>query len=500
MKQINSLVSYLTTLVQPIKSRWNKLGDKTQTYISIFVLCALFVGYGYSYIDYEYYAYGLVPLVLLGVLLFVYELDKVLYLVAFLTPFSFNTLIGESFSISVLTEPFLIAFTALYLMEFLIKGNYSLKILKHPIAYAIYVYLIWMLITALTSTNFVVSIKYLSSKIIYIVSFFIAIIPLFKDTKKIKTVYTLYAVSLAFVVVYSSLAFAAKGFEFQYSFYIMQPFYNDHTAYGAVLAMFIPMAFLFSIDKTSSKTSRLFYFALFLLFLLGLALSYSRAAWMSIIPAIGLYIILKLRIKLKLILTVLISAVFIFFTFQGPILQLLEKNNQDSSGNITEHITSIANISTDASNVERLNRWFCVGRMFREKPVFGWGPGTYQFEYAGFQKSHQLSTISTNAGNLGNAHSEYFGALADSGLLGMLTVIGLFLTTLAVGIKVYKTSIDNNIRLLALFLTMSLLTYYTHGVLNNFLDTDKISIPFWMFTAAILALDVYNNKQIKTIK
>ena len=41
---------------------------------------------------------------------------------------------------------------------------------------------------------------------------------------------------------------------------------------------------------------------------------------------------------------------------------------------------------------------------------------------------------------------------------------------------------------------MSLVTYYTHGVLNNFLDTDKLSIPFWMFTAAILALDVYSRK------
>jgi hypothetical protein len=32
----------------------------------------------------------------------------------------------------------------------------------------------------------------------------------------------------------------------------------------------------------------------------------------------------------------------------------------------------------------------------------------------------------------------------------------------------------------------------THGFLNNFLDTDKLSVPFWGFTAIIVALDVYH--------
>ncbi|MFA6824752.1 MAG: O-antigen ligase family protein, partial [Bacteroidales bacterium] len=220
-----------------------------------------------------------------------------------------------------------------------------------------------------------------------------------------------------------------------------------------------------------------------------------RAAWMSVIPAIGIYLILKFKIKLKLILIIISAGVLFLFAFQTPILQLLEKNSQDSSGNIAEHITSISNISTDASNVERLNRWACAFRMFEEKPFLGWGPGTYQFEYAGYQKSYQLSTISTNAGNLGNAHSEYFGPMTESGVLGMISVIILFSTVIYTGIKVYKRAQNKTEGQLAIFLTMSLVTYYTHGVLNNFLDTDKLSIPFWFFTAAIVALDIYSQKR-----
>jgi hypothetical protein len=39
---------------------------------------------------------------------------------------------------------------------------------------------------------------------------------------------------------------------------------------------------------------------------------------------------------------------------------------------------------------------------------------------------------------------------------------------------------------------LGLITYFTHGFLNNFLDTDKLSVPFWGFVAIIVALDVYH--------
>jgi len=38
------------------------------------------------------------------------------------------------------------------------------------------------------------------------------------------------------------------------------------------------------------------------------------------------------------------------------------------------------------------------------------------------------------------------------------------------------------------------MTYFIHGVLNNYLDTDKASVPFWGFIAILVALDVYHRK------
>jgi hypothetical protein len=39
---------------------------------------------------------------------------------------------------------------------------------------------------------------------------------------------------------------------------------------------------------------------------------------------------------------------------------------------------------------------------------------------------------------------------------------------------------------------IGLFTYFLHGFLNNFLDQDKASAPFWSLIAILVALDVYH--------
>jgi hypothetical protein len=38
---------------------------------------------------------------------------------------------------------------------------------------------------------------------------------------------------------------------------------------------------------------------------------------------------------------------------------------------------------------------------------------------------------------------------------------------------------------------IGLITYIIHGFLNNFLDTDKITAPFYGMTAILVVLDLY---------
>lgn len=46
---------------------------------------------------------------------------------------------------------------------------------------------------------------------------------------------------------------------------------------------------------------------------------------------------------------------------------------------------------------------------------------------------------------------------------------------------------------MSLMIMLGLITYYVHGLMNNFLDTDKASVPFWGFTAMLVAMDLYHS-------
>jgi hypothetical protein len=50
---------------------------------------------------------------------------------------------------------------------------------------------------------------------------------------------------------------------------------------------------------------------------------------------------------------------------------------------------------------------------------------------------------------------------------------------------------NREIKMLSLSVLLGLITYFIHGTLNNFLDTDKASVPFWGFIAILVALDIY---------
>ncbi|MCD6346488.1 MAG: O-antigen ligase family protein, partial [Bacteroidales bacterium] len=162
---------------------------------------------------------------------------------------------------------------------------------------------------------------------------------------------------------------------------------------------------------------------------------------------------------------------------------------QDSSDNLTEHVQSISNISTDASNLERLNRWSCALKMWVEKPLLGFGPGTYMFQYAPYQKKAQKTIISTNAADGGNSHSEYLGPLSEFGILGFLSMLLLVYFAVSTGIRVYHKQTDPTLKMIAIAMTIGIISYFFHGIMNDFLDTDKASALVWGGMAMLVVLD-----------
>lgn len=439
--------------------------------------------------------YGLfIPLLLLLALLYTFSMEKVILLITFLTPLAVNLKSSDfNVGISIPTEPMLLGVMLIFLLKLILDGGYDRRVLRHPVSIAILINLIWLFITCFTSELPVVSIKYMVSRLWFVLPFFYLAILMFRDRKFIRQFHWAYVIPLAIVVFYTLYNHSTHGFDKPSSNMVMKPFYNDHTAYGAAIAFFLPVFTGFFLSRIYKRPMRIFAFVLLSVLVIGIIFSYSRAAWVSVAFALGIYIIIVFRIKFKWVALALVLLVGVFYVFRYQFIEKLEKNKQDSSTDFVEHVQSISNISSDASNLERINRWASALRLFQERPVFGWGPGTYQFVYAPFQRSKEKTIISTNYGDMGNAHSEYIGPLSESGVLGMLTFLAIVLLTFYTGLRVYKRARDKEIKMLVMVTLLGLTSYYIHGVMNNFLDTDKSSVPFWAFTAMLVALDVYHS-------
>ena len=474
--------------------------EKYKIYLVYAVSIAFIVLNCYLIIQDKYYAL-LTPILLIFLFLYIFSLDKLILLITFLTPIAINYKDPDmGIGITLPTEPLLLGVLVVFILKLFYDGGFNRKVVTHPVSIFIIINLIWLGITTITSEIPLVSVKFLIARLWFVVPFYFIGILLFKKVKNIKLFNWLYIIPLLIVIFYTLVNHAGFGFDKPSSNMVMKPFYNDHTAYGAVIAMFIPFFIGFSLSKSYTNSQRLASSIVLFLLIIGLIFSYSRAAWISISFALMVYAIIAFRIKFRVVLGGFIILAGLFYMFSFQLIDRLESNKQDSSTDFTEHIQSMSNISSDASNLERINRWNCALRLYDERPFWGWGPGTYQFVYAPYQRSKEKTIISTNAGDMGNAHSEYIGPLSESGILGMLTFIAIVIAVSITGLRVYKRADSKEVKLISLVILLGLMSYFAHGLLNNFLDTDKASVPFWGFIGILVSLDLYHTKKKSEIR
>lgn len=460
--------------------------------------CGLFVLLNAFFMAHRAYWFNLLPIALIIGWAMLATPDRLLNFIAFATPLSINMeqLDLGGIGISLPTEPIMVGLTLLFLIKVAVeKDVVRMPVWRHPITWVIIAQLIWMAVCVIPSSMSVVSGKFLAARLWFVTTMYFMISRAFEEPKNIHRFLWSYMVGLSIVVIYTLVRHAQHGFEHDPAHWVMSPFFKDHTSYGAILAFFIPICLSAVSLPGYSRTRKGIAFVLLLLLSLGLVFSYTRAAWLSLIGAAGMFVVLRFRIPAWVIAALLLVGGGVLWVEREQITIALERNREESSDDMGQHVRSISNISSDASNLERINRWNSALRMFAEKPIFGWGPGTYMFQYAPFQAAEDRTIISTNFGLNGNAHSEYLGPLAEQGVFGMLLMIALVVVTTITMLRLYARMPAGADRRLLLAAFLGLVTYYLHAALNNFLDLDKASVPFWAMTALVVLMDLKYPKE-----
>lgn len=347
----------------------------------------------------------------------------------------------------------------------------------------------WRLLSSCFSQLPIVSFKDSLAKIWFIVpAFFMGKQLFIQSPKKVLQVLKIGIFSMSLVVLAILYQrFNMVDFHVNRSWATAQPFFNDHTQYATVLTLFIPVIAYFIWDS-SSKWLRLLFAGLLVLFIFALIVSLCRAALLGFLVALSVFIIFLLR-KHKRLLWIGGGSFLLFFSlfFFGAKSTHIFENYGKKTEHPIANLLSITNFQKDVSSMERTNRWNCALRMYKEYPVFGVGAGTYQFLYAPYQKAEELTEISTFEGNGGNAHSEYLTALTETGTLGLLFFLALFGLGIGLGLtkSLHLLPFAPQQGYLLLALSLGLITFMVHGVVNNFLNTDKVAVIVFLFLGII---------------
>jgi O-antigen ligase len=471
----------------------------------IFGFVFLFIGINAYFIFQDNYFLNALPLGLIIVYIAIFHTSTAFLITALLTPISVNL---EEFThgqigLFLPTEPILFGLMLLIIFKELKSSVIDRDFWKHPITLAIGFYLIWVFLTSITSTHPIVSFKFLLMKLWYIIPLLLIGFLIFEKKSNIVKFLWCYTIGMTIAIVYTLIRHAGYNFGEKEGHWVMSPFFKDHTIYGASVAMSIVFIIGLIAYKKHTIQAQFLLTIMFIITLTGLYFSYTRGAWLSVVFAFCVWICIKYKIKFKYLLALAVTLLSIVIFSWSKIEMELAKNKQEhTTTKFDERIRSAANISSDASNLERLNRWGAAWNMFKVRPVFGFGPATYAFEYAPYQDPENLTIISTNFGNQGNAHSEYLGPLAEMGVLGMLSVLlfvaALFYSGIVLLINIKRHSPeDTQMYVLILCIVLAMSTYFFHGLLNNYLDTDKASIPVYGSAAVIIAQQVRLRKKMK---
>lgn len=374
------------------------------------------------------------------------------------------------------------------------------KALRHPVSILLIIEIAIYALSTITSSMFAISAKRLILHSLYIVGAYFLFVPIFLERRNILKMGTMLSLGLFPVLIVGLIFMAQYQFNSEVAPAAPRPFFSDHTEFGAFAALIFPLLFVaWRYSDRMKITISYWQKGLLLALFLAISFSFSRAVWLSVAATAALYLFISWGLRFRHLLFIIILSGGFLYQYGNEIYQVVLQNEAESSRQeVLEQLKSVGNVKSDVSNLERINRWKSAIKMFEERPVLGFGPGTYQFQYAPYQELRDKTVISSNFGDAGNAHSEYLMYLSETGIFGFLTFLILSLYLVRMGFQLYRNAKNEATRYLALGILLSLTTLLVHSLFNSFLETDKIGLPFYLFAAALVGLDLKNQSETTT--
>ncbi|MEK7254085.1 MAG: O-antigen ligase family protein [Bacteroidota bacterium] len=438
-----------------------------------------------------------VPALALLIYLAIVDFKKVFFFLLFLLPLSTEVWLPNGVVTDLPTEPLTVLMMGIYFLYVLRQGKaLSAGFLRHPITLLLLAHLGWMFFTAITSQAFVVSGKFFLAKVWYVTTFYFLAGSLLKTEKDFRTLLWCVFIPLFFIILYVLYGHSKLGFSFADVNHPVHPFFRNKVAYACMMTLFLP--FVWFGRKFYRRFSWRWWWLLagVGVFLVGIQFSYTRAAYVMLAMAIGAGIAIHFKLMKPVLLVSAVVAVFGIANLLQENAYLNMKPNYDKT--IThdrfDDLLSATTEGRDVSTMERVYRWVAGMQMIEDKPLLGFGPGTFTAFYKTYTVHGFRTYVSENTEGSG-IHSYYLMTFVEQGFIGGLIFVALVFFVLLKGEQIYHETTDPTRRRIVMTVLLCIVVIDGLLLMNDLLETDKAGTFFFLCMAVLVNMDLKNKRE-----
>lgn len=355
----------------------------------------------------------------------------------------------------------------------------------HPILFVLLLYLAWIAITVYTSTDRMLSLKYILAKCWYVLAFVGAPLVFLKDRKAIVKAAVILFVSMMAATLLVVVKHAGSGFSFESANLAPEPFFRNHVNYAALLVFTVPLQIAF----LENKKYRTLVSCTLVFTIAALYLSYSRGAWLALVVGLASYWLIRRRLMAAaFVFTILLSlsAIFWLKKDENYLAFAHDFNTTIYHADFSEHLAATYEFR-DASTAERFHRWIAGVRMIPDRWQTGFGPNTFYGNYKSYTVPAFKTWISRNE-ERSTVHNYFLLQAIELGIPGLILFLVLLFMLFLYAQRTYHLSKDPFTKTAAIATASILSMICTVNLLSDLIEADKVGSIFFVCIAVLVGM------------
>lgn len=238
---------------------------------------------------------------------------------------------------------------------------------------------------------------------------------------------------------------------------------------GGYLILLISLCGGFFLTVRTQK-EKAFYLGLAAFFTIPFIYTLSRSSWIAMIPMIGTFLYFSQRKTVLVYFTILAIALTPILAPQSAkerFRYTFQKNKRLS--------VQVGGVTLDPSSSARVTSWGKCLKDFVHHPLLGYGVTGYGF-----------------------IDSQYFRTLVELGLIGLATLLYLFIVIFREILSAYRKSRSDYSKGLALGMLAGCSAMFVHAVGANTFIIVRIMEPFWFLVGLVIQLSFIEKNSIES--